>query len=140
MVLGQSVGIVAVGPAIGLAVAFAGTRAIANLIVGIKPTDPATFLTDRCTVCDRLDCVLDSRTSRDAGQPSDGVALRIAECVVAGLGAPACRRSDGPGQGKGEQRDNRERQNKDDHDSSRGIGRHAGNQRALFVFRRLEGL
>ena len=45
MVLGQSVGIVAVGLAIGLAAAFAGTRAIANLIVGIKPTDPATFLT-----------------------------------------------------------------------------------------------
>jgi predicted permease len=45
MVLRQSIGIVAVGLAIGLAAAFAGTRAIANLIVGIKPTDPLTFLT-----------------------------------------------------------------------------------------------
>ena len=45
MVLGQSVGIVAVGLAIGLAVAFAGTRAIANLIVGIRPTHPTTFVT-----------------------------------------------------------------------------------------------
>src|SRR5712692_9017035 len=45
MVLRQSVGIVAVGLAIGLAAALAGTRAIADLIVGIKPTDPATFLT-----------------------------------------------------------------------------------------------
>jgi len=45
MVLRQSIGIVAVGLAIGVAAAFAGTRAIANLIVGIKPTDPVTFLT-----------------------------------------------------------------------------------------------
>jgi putative ABC transport system permease protein len=45
MVLRQSIGIVAAGLAIGLAVAFAGTRAIANLIVGIKPTDPVTFIT-----------------------------------------------------------------------------------------------
>ena len=45
MVLRQSVGIVAVGLGIGLAAALAGTRAIANLIVGIKPTDPLTFLT-----------------------------------------------------------------------------------------------
>lgn len=45
MVLRQSVTIVAVGLAVGLAAAFAGTRAIANLIVGIKPTDPVTFVT-----------------------------------------------------------------------------------------------
>jgi predicted permease len=45
MVLRQSIGVVAVGLAIGLAVAFVGTRAIANLIVGIKPTDPLTFAT-----------------------------------------------------------------------------------------------
>jgi predicted permease len=44
MVLRQSIGIVAVGLAVGLAAAFAGTRAIGNLIVGIKPTDPATFV------------------------------------------------------------------------------------------------
>ena len=45
MVLRQSVAVVAAGLAIGLAAAFAGTRAIANLIVGIKPTDPVTFVT-----------------------------------------------------------------------------------------------
>jgi predicted permease len=45
MVLRQSIAIVAVGLAIGIAAAFAGTRAIANLIVGIKPTDPVTFVT-----------------------------------------------------------------------------------------------
>jgi predicted permease len=45
MVLRQSIGIVALGLAVGLAAAFAGTRAIANLIVGIKPTDPLTFAT-----------------------------------------------------------------------------------------------
>ena len=45
MVLRQSVVIVVLGLAIGLAAALAGTRAIANLIVGIKPTDPVTFVT-----------------------------------------------------------------------------------------------
>jgi predicted permease len=45
MVLRQSVVIVAIGLGIGLAAALAGTRAIANLIVGIKPTDPVTFIT-----------------------------------------------------------------------------------------------
>jgi predicted permease len=44
MVLRQSIAIVALGLAIGLAAAFAGTRAISNLIVGIKPTDPVTFV------------------------------------------------------------------------------------------------
>jgi len=44
MVLRQSIFIVAIGLSIGLAVALAGTRAIANLIVGIKPTDPVTFI------------------------------------------------------------------------------------------------
>jgi hypothetical protein len=78
-------------------------------------------------------------TSRDAGQPFC-VAVRIAESTVAGLGAATGGRGDGPGQGKGEQREDRESQNKDDHDISRGIDRHAGNQRALFVFRRLEVL
>jgi putative ABC transport system permease protein len=43
--LRQSVVIVAMGLAIGLAAALAGTRAVANLIVGIKPTDPVTFVT-----------------------------------------------------------------------------------------------
>jgi putative ABC transport system permease protein len=45
MVLRQSIGIVVLGLAIGLAAAFAGTRVIADLIVGIKPTDPVTFVT-----------------------------------------------------------------------------------------------
>ena len=44
MVLRQSVLIVAIGLGVGLAVAFAGTRVIADLIVGIKPTDPVTFV------------------------------------------------------------------------------------------------
>jgi predicted permease len=43
MVLRQSIAIIALGLAIGLAAALAGTRAIANLIIGIKPTDPVTF-------------------------------------------------------------------------------------------------
>jgi ABC-type antimicrobial peptide transport system permease subunit len=45
MVLRQSVVIVGVGLAVGLAAAFAGTRAIASFIVGVRPTDTATFVT-----------------------------------------------------------------------------------------------
>ncbi len=45
MVLRQSALVVGIGLAVGLALALAGTRALANLIVGVKPTDPVTFLT-----------------------------------------------------------------------------------------------
>jgi ABC-type lipoprotein release transport system permease subunit len=37
--------IVGVGLEVGLAAAFAGTRAIASFIVGVRPTDEATFVT-----------------------------------------------------------------------------------------------
>jgi predicted permease len=45
MVLRQSVVIVGVGLAVGLAAAFAGTRVIASFIVGVRPTDATTFVT-----------------------------------------------------------------------------------------------
>jgi putative ABC transport system permease protein len=45
MVLRQSLVIVGVGLLTGLAASLIGTRAIANLIVGTKPTDPITFIT-----------------------------------------------------------------------------------------------
>ena len=44
MVLRQSVVLVGVGLAVGLAAALAGTRAIASFIVGVRPTDPITFV------------------------------------------------------------------------------------------------
>jgi macrolide transport system ATP-binding/permease protein len=44
MVLRENVAMVAIGLALGLVLAFAGTRAIANLIVGIRASDPATFV------------------------------------------------------------------------------------------------
>src|SRR5215472_16370750 len=43
MVLRQGLTVVGVGFAVGLALAFAGTRVISGLIIGIKPTDPLTF-------------------------------------------------------------------------------------------------
>ena len=43
MVLRQNLGVVVIGIAIGLAVALAGTRAIANLLVGVGASDPLTF-------------------------------------------------------------------------------------------------
>ena len=43
MVLRQGLTVVGVGVAVGLALAFAGTRVMSDLIIGIKPTDPLTF-------------------------------------------------------------------------------------------------
>jgi predicted permease len=43
MVLRQGFGIVAIGLLVGLAAAFAGTRLLADLFYGIKPSDPLTF-------------------------------------------------------------------------------------------------
>jgi putative ABC transport system permease protein len=43
MVLRQGVGVAGVGLALGLAAAFAGTRVLADLFVGVKPADPLTF-------------------------------------------------------------------------------------------------
>jgi predicted permease len=44
MVLGQSILIVGVGIVVGLGLAFAATRLVAGFLVGVSPTDPATFL------------------------------------------------------------------------------------------------
>jgi predicted permease len=43
MVLKQGLAVVGIGLVIGLGVALAGTRLLADLFVGIKPTDPLTF-------------------------------------------------------------------------------------------------
>ncbi len=44
MVLRQGVGIVAIGLIVGLAAAFAGTRLLADLFYGVKPSDPVTYV------------------------------------------------------------------------------------------------
>jgi putative ABC transport system permease protein len=44
MVLRQSLGLVVMGVAVGAAAALAGTRALTSLLVGISPSDPATFV------------------------------------------------------------------------------------------------
>jgi macrolide transport system ATP-binding/permease protein len=43
MVLRQGLGIIAIGLLVGLAAAFAGTRLLADLFYGVKPSDPVTF-------------------------------------------------------------------------------------------------
>jgi predicted permease len=43
MVLRQSLLVVVIGIAVGLAAALVGTRALASLLVGIRPSDPVTF-------------------------------------------------------------------------------------------------
>jgi len=44
MVLRQGLGVVGIGLALGLVVALAGTRVMGSLFLGIKPTDPLTFI------------------------------------------------------------------------------------------------
>lgn len=44
MVLRQGLGVVGIGLALGLVVALAGTRVMSSLFLGIKPTDPLTFI------------------------------------------------------------------------------------------------
>jgi predicted permease len=44
MILRQGVGVLSIGLGIGLLLALVGTRAIANLFVGVKPNDPLTFV------------------------------------------------------------------------------------------------
>jgi ABC-type antimicrobial peptide transport system permease subunit len=44
MVLRQGLIVVGVGLVVGLALALAGTRVMSGLIIGIKPTDPLTFV------------------------------------------------------------------------------------------------
>ncbi|HEY2460319.1 MAG TPA: ABC transporter permease [Candidatus Acidoferrum sp.] len=44
MILRQGLGVIAIGLVLGLAIAFAGTRVLAGMFVGIKPTDPVTFV------------------------------------------------------------------------------------------------
>lgn len=43
LVLGQGIVIVGIGVVIGLAAAYAGTRAIANMFIGIRASDPVTY-------------------------------------------------------------------------------------------------
>jgi putative ABC transport system permease protein len=43
LVLGQGLGIIGIGIALGLIVAFVATRAFANMFIGISPTDPLTY-------------------------------------------------------------------------------------------------
>src|SRR5262249_3688111 len=44
LIVGQGLRLTAVGIAAGLIAAFALTRAMTTMLVGVKPTDPATFL------------------------------------------------------------------------------------------------
>jgi len=44
LVLNQGLVVVGIGVALGLAVTFAGTRAVASLLIGISPTDPVTYV------------------------------------------------------------------------------------------------
>jgi putative ABC transport system permease protein len=43
MVLRQGIGVIGIGLLFGLAISLAGTRLIANMFVGVTPSDPLTF-------------------------------------------------------------------------------------------------
>jgi putative ABC transport system permease protein len=44
IILRQGLGVVGVGLALGLVIALAGTRVMSSLFVGVKPSDPVTFV------------------------------------------------------------------------------------------------
>jgi putative ABC transport system permease protein len=44
MVLRQGISVVGVGLALGLVISLAGTRLLSGLVVGVKPSDPITFI------------------------------------------------------------------------------------------------
>jgi ABC-type antimicrobial peptide transport system permease subunit len=44
LVVKQGAGLTLAGAAIGIALSFAATRLVANLLYGVKPTDPVTFI------------------------------------------------------------------------------------------------
>ena len=44
MVLRQGLSVVGIGLALGLVISFAGTRLLSGLVVGVKPSDPVTFI------------------------------------------------------------------------------------------------
>ena len=43
MVLRQGLGVIGIGLLLGLAISFAGTRLLATMFIGVKPSDPLTF-------------------------------------------------------------------------------------------------
>jgi ABC-type antimicrobial peptide transport system permease subunit len=43
MVLRQGLGVIGIGLVLGLGIAFAGTRVLATMFIGVKPSDPLTF-------------------------------------------------------------------------------------------------
>jgi macrolide transport system ATP-binding/permease protein len=75
MVLGQSLIVIGVGIVIGLGAAFAGTRLLGSLLVGVSSSDPATFVIVAVTLAGvaLLACWLPARR---ATQVSPLVALR----------------------------------------------------------------
>jgi putative ABC transport system permease protein len=44
MVLRQGISVVGIGLVLGLLISLAGTRLLSGLVVGVKPSDPVTFI------------------------------------------------------------------------------------------------
>jgi ABC-type antimicrobial peptide transport system permease subunit len=75
LILGQGVGLVMTGLAIGLLAAFGITRVMTRLLVGISPSDPLTYLTvaGLLTAIALLACWIPARR---ATRVDPGIALR----------------------------------------------------------------
>jgi hypothetical protein len=77
MVLRQGFSIVGFGVVAGLAIAFASTRLLTDLIVGVRPSDRVTYVTVATSLIRSFVCLLAPCAPCHPRQPARGPALSV---------------------------------------------------------------